>query len=278
MANFMKSVDTLNSSIRTFLALVVVGVLGVGGWFGYETVNENKLTQKRLATATAELADVKGQLESANETIVEQGAEISELNLTVEEQSLEIARLHLLKVDHRVARLRILDQFNDNDTGETFTKVSFVELDDRNEEIGAPKKYTVKGEQIYVDGWVVKFDDKYVEDADLYRATALFIFRRLYGDGQEPRGGELLDTEGSAPKIYTRGDEMSDFEKRIWDDFWSVANNKSKQDELGIHAAHGLSAHVKAKKGMTYRVELGATGDVSLIPEDAPPEPKLDAS
>ena len=71
---------------------------------------------------------------------------------------------------------------------------------------------------------------------------------------------------------------MSDFEKRIWDDFWSVANDKSKQDELGIHAAHGLSAHVKAKKGMAYRVELGATGDVSLIPEDAPPEPKLDAS
>ncbi|MAR09407.1 MAG: hypothetical protein CL681_05475 [Blastopirellula sp.] len=264
MANIMKSIDTLNSTVRTLLAIVVAGALGVGGWFGYETVNENRLAKERLETAQAELANVQGQLRTANATI--------------EEQSLEIARLHLLKVDHRVARLRVLDQFEDPESGETLTQVSFVELDDRNQELGKPQKYTVTGEQVYVDGWVVKFDDKYVEEADLYRATALFIFRRLYGDGQEPRGGELLDVEGSAPKIYTRGNEMSDFEKRIWNDFWSVANDKAKQEELGIHAAHGLSAHVKAKKGMAYRVELGATGDVSLIPEDAPPEPQLDPS
>ncbi|HAY78197.1 MAG TPA: hypothetical protein DCY79_00155 [Planctomycetaceae bacterium] len=69
MANIMKSIDTLNSTVRTLLAIVVAGALGVGGWFGYETVNENRLAKERLETAQAELANVQGQLRTANATI-----------------------------------------------------------------------------------------------------------------------------------------------------------------------------------------------------------------
>ena len=59
---------------------------------------------------------------------------------------------------------------------------------------------------------------------------------------------------------------MSEFEQKIWDDFWEVANSKAKQDELGIRAIHGEALSIKAMKGNTYYIDLRASGGLSLKP------------
>ena len=276
MAGFMDSVSTVNSLFRTLLALIALGIVGAASWFGYSTVNKQQLTENELKSAQAELRNVRNDLTETKEDLLEREAEIEKLNETVAEQLEKIDRLdtslRLLKVNHRIARLTVVDQRRNGENEELVSTVEFVEFDDRGEQIDEPKRFDIAGDVVYVDSWIVKFDDKYVEQQDLDRSTSLVLFRRIFGEMQEPREGFPIDRAGSAPKIYARGDKMSEFDKQIWGDFWSVANDEVRQRELGIRAAHGDAPSIKVQKGRSYRIELRASDGLSITPEETPPQ------
>ena len=62
---------------------------------------------------------------------------------------------------------------------------------------------------------------------------------------------------------------MTEFEMKIWRDFWQVANDPELQGEMGIRANHGQVSYVVASKGKTYQVNLRASDGISLntLPE-----------
>jgi hypothetical protein len=300
MASLTESISVINSSVRTLIGVVLIGGLGVGGWYGYTQYNANEIeaqrnaealaqahddleraesqlqqTETRLVAARNEIQVQEGVIKEKDAVIVEKNAEIDTLNETVKEQEEEIVRLdtslRLLKVDHRVARISVVDQTVDPETKEMTTVVQFQELDDQGNPLDDPRQFSIKGDMLYVDSWIVKFEDKYVEEADIDRSTSLVLFRRIFGEFQEPSEGFALDQEGSRPTIYGHGGRVSDFEKRIWDDFWTVANDETRQGELGIRAAHGDAPSIKVKKGRVYRVELRASDGLSITPEASSP-------
>ena len=117
---------------------------------------------------------------------------------------------------------------------------------------------------VYVDYLTVTFDDKYIEQSDLDRSTAIALFQRIFGEHQEPIKGQRLDDVGTRPTAYARGTPMSDFEKKIWDDFWLIANDPARARELGIIAIHGDGLSMRVQPGKTYEIDLRATGDMSF--------------
>ena len=265
MPSVTETVSVMNSAIRTLMTLGIVGALGAGGWYGYQQFTARDQEAKRVAEA---LADAQGKLERANVLINEQKQEIERLDTS----------LRLLKVNHRIAQLTVLDQTTDADSGEIVSLVQFQELDDQGKTVGEPQQFSIRGDLVYIDSWVVKFDDKYVEQADIDRSTSLVLFRRIFGEFQEPNDGFSLDEAGSRPTVYARGSKMSDFEKRIWDDFWAVANDEKKQEQLGVRAAHGDAPSIKVQKGKAYRVELRASDGLSITPEGNAPVPQKPAA
>ena len=125
---------------------------------------------------------------------------------------------------------------------------------------------------MYVDYWIVKFLDEYVEQADMLRSTSICLFRRLFSEFQEPNDGYQLDAVGIQPRAYSRGGQSSEFEQKIWNDFWNIANNPKRAEQLGIRAAHGEAVSIKVRVGKRYRLELRASGGLTILPaEDAPP-------
>ena len=297
MAGTTDFLATVNSIVRTLIALAVMGGLGVGGWYGYTAYNagglEAKRTREELETKNVELAQQRRvieerenelaakneQLAQKEELIAGQSAEISKLQADIQAKQEEIERLdiamHLLKVDHRLAQITVLDQGDDPETGRKYTTVEFRELNDGGDSLGEPRVFRLKGDTIYVDSWLVKFDDKYVEQADLHRSTTLCLFKSVYGNIDGPEGSHLLEDVGSRPLAYARGKKMTEFEKTIWDDFWNIANDPDKADELGIRAAHGQANFTRVRKGKTYRLQLRASdGLTTLPPVDAPPTGK----
>jgi hypothetical protein len=181
-------------------------------------------------------------------------------------------------MDSRVARLRVLDKKTDEATGELTTTVEFVELDDQGNEIGAPKVLRLEGDQIYIDFWVVKFDDKYVEQADLSRGTSIALFRRIFSEKRKPEEGFVLDEPNSLPAKYAQGGEPNEFEQKIWHDFWKIANDREAAEELGIRAAHGEAVSIKLEEGRSYRVVLRASDGLSIMPEPGPVDAAVDES
>lgn len=290
--NMVDYIATINSAIRTALGLVVVGAIGIGGWFGYSTyyakdiairdseqqlqAARNELGQKE-ALLVAQQRDLNAkdqQIADKEQTITDQKTRIDSLGEEIERKDEEIDRLatsnRLLKMQRRVALLDVLGQETDAN-GMVHTLVEFVEVNDEGQPLAATRQFRLKGDMVHIDCWIVKFDDKYVESADLDRATSICLFRRIYGEFREPSQGFTLDEVGQSPQVYARGGRMSDFEKKIWGDFWTFANDREKAVSLGIRAAHGQGVHMKVEPGKTYPLELRASGGISILPPEQAP-------
>ncbi len=285
MPGVTESIATVNSLVRTGLAVIAVGAIGVGGWYGYNLYHAGDLELRKKET---ELKDVRrqrqtreGELQAKQQQLATQQLElakrqqeISELNLDIKNKEIRIQKLdtalRLLKVNHRVAWLTVVDQGTDKETKELFTLVRFVEVDEQGKAIDEPRQFRIKGDVVYIDNWVVKFDDSYVEQADIDRSTSLVLFRRLFGESQKPNDGFLLDKVGDRPNAYGK-EEPSEFEKAIWRDFWNIANDQAKAKAMGIRAAHGEAPFIKLRKGKSYKIELRASDGLSITPDDGPP-------
>lgn len=307
MGRITDSVATFNSLIRTFLAMVVVGGASYVGWIAYGAYRAEELelrkTEEELASAQSRLDALEGTLSEKDNLLSEkdsaieqlqsglqekesqlsqQATEIAQLNVDIEAGRLRIDQLetslHLLKVDHRLAQVTVLDQTTDDETGTTVSEIEFLEINDEGAAIGQPRTFQIEGDLLYVDHWVVKFDESYVERSDVHRSTSICLFRRLFGEFQEPSDGFELDEVGSRPHAYARGGKPSEFEESIWNDFWNIANDPAKAREMGIRAAHGEAVAIRLRKGMTYRVMLRASDGLSITPVDDAPDPSKPAS
>lgn len=233
---------------------------GYGGYLGYALYNE---PQKALAAKQQELDSALEDLQRTKDNLVAKEEEVAQLNERIER--IELA-MRLLKVRRRLARLTVLDQRDDSEFGMPVSRIEFVEINDEGQPIGEAKEFEIRGDLVYVDYLHVTFDDQYVEDSDLDRSTSICLFQRIFGEHQEAAQGFQLDEVGTRPTAYSRGTEMSDFEKKIWSDFWLIANDPERAAELGIYAAHGSAVYVRVKPGATYELELRSTGNLTIRP------------
>ena len=256
----VESVKTLNSVVRTVIFLGLAGGLGYGGYVGYEQYVKPGLQARQ---AMEDLAELKEKYQGV-------AADLEKVTIDLEQAKRENDRLQtslkLLKVDRRLAQLEVLEKTT-NEQGEPVLRVRFTEIDQDGNAIGASRDFELRGDRLYVDCWVVKFQDKYVEQADALRAASLCVFKSIFGDLDGPAGAKALDTpsEGQAPGIYRDANQLA-FEQQIWNDFWNVSNNPELQDQLGIRASHGEAIYIRAEPGKTYNVSIRSSGATSLEP------------
>ena len=284
MPGMMDNISTLNSVVRTFLAVVLVGGAGVAGLFAWRTYNDGdravekyREAQTQLADATKKLSAAEAELTTSRVKLKEQDEEITKLNHDIELKDAEIERqataMRLLKRDQRVAVISVIDQQEID--GELFTTLRFVEVNDQNQPIDEPRTLSVKGDKVYIDTWRVTFDDKYIESADLIRGTALLLLKGIHGEFAPENEYHVLDQPGGTPNAFRgTGKPISAFEREIWGDFWEIANNPERAAKLGITANHGVETYRKVLPGQKYKLMLRATGEQKFIPlGDDEPDP-----
>jgi len=248
------SVSTLASIVRGLVSLALLGVLGTGGYVAYRAYDAREELNRELAEKSARI----GKLEKQNQKLAQENAKLS-------------LALRLMKVDHRVARIDVLDQQVDGDRPRT--RIQFVELTTDGNPIGKPKEFTLDGDVVYVDAWVIKYADEHVEQGDPLRSTSVCLFRRIFGEYQEPSDGFPLDASGSRPAVYSQGNEESAIERDIWANFWQYANNPARAKQNGVRAAHGEAPSIRVEPGKRYRLELRASAGLTIIPEDVADKP-----
>lgn len=244
------TISSLSQIVRGLVSLTLLGVVGTGGWMAYRVYDDRIELDRELQQKTAELAAKTAQIERL-------GRENQRLNLA----------LRLLKVDHRVAEITVVDQQPGPER--PTTRVRFVEVNSDGDPIGEPKTFTIEGDTVYVDAWVIKYADEAVERGDPLRATSVCLFRRIFGEYQEPSEGFAIDPTGSRPAAYSQGNEMTPLEREIWTNFWQYANDPARARQAGVRAAHGEAPSIRLQPGKKYRIELRASGGLSIVPEDA---------
>jgi len=253
----------VSSFFRTLVLGAVVGLLAWGAW------NVNELMQRQqheLAERDRRIEGLQADVAQRDARIAEQQQQIEELQAQVRE--LELA-LKLLKVDHRLARLSVQEQRPAPALkGGVETVVVFQELDADGEPLGPEQPFTLVGKVAYIDALVIKFDDSYVEQGDALRGSSICFFRRLFGEYQQPNEGFPLDSVGTRPRSYGAGDDAPlPIESTLWQHFWDYANDPAAAARVGVRALHGEAPYVELRPGQTYRVELRASGGLTVRPE-----------
>lgn len=251
MGKIHEGIKTFNTTLRTGIAATLVGVVGAGSYYGYSEYSKH---ERALATATAEAAQLKTELLQLSDELKKKNQQIEKMETS----------MRLLKTDQRLARLNVLGVDKDEKTGQVVSRLEFVELSPSGEPISQPKRFELPGQQVYIDNWIVKFDDKYVEQGDIQRGTSLCLFKRIFTDQVKPADGYSLDEIGMRPQAYGRGGKMSEFEQELWKDFWQIANDPDKAQAKGIRAANGEAISIKVEAGKSYNIELRASGGLSV--------------
>lgn len=259
MPTMMENVKTVNSSARTVMLAGVLGVLGWGGYVGYNSYIKPGMEANQ---AIEKLAEVEKQLAEKDAALVESNKNNQVLSETNEKLETSIK---LLKIDRRMGNIEVLEK-SQNEKGEPTLLVRFTEIDELGNPVGSSRDFTLRGDKLYIDCWIVQFKDKYVEQQDLLRSASLCVFKSIFGEIDGPMGAFELDNQTEQrPGIY-KDDQQNKFEQKIWSDFWTVSNDPSLQDELGIRASHGQANYVKAQEGMVYQVKIRSSGAASLEP------------
>lgn len=286
MGRVNDTISNVNSALRNLLLLVLIAGAGIAGYKGYDLYNEPR---QQLADKQAELETTTTKLKQATQDLATKQQEVLDLGTKLTETKEQLEKVEvsmkLLKVQHRLARLKVLDQHEvaslnpvtPSDGTKTppsksnvLTKVEFTEVNEHGEPIGQSKQFEIDGDMVYVDYLNVTFDDKFIEQADLDRSTSLVLFQRVFGEHQQPVQGFQLDTVGTRPTAYARGTENSDFEKKIWDDFWLIANDPKRAADIGIRAANGEAVSIRVRPGKTYEIDLKASGGMTIRPVEPP--------
>ena len=264
MSSFFSNVKTVNSALRTIVAVVVLGGVGYGGWFSYSNYLKPGLDAKH---AKADLDQLRVEYEEQRTAYTRLQGDFEQQTEALRETERRAQRLatslKLLKVDKRMANIHVLEK-STNEKGQPSLRVRFTEMDPSGNPIGNSREFTINGEKIFVDSWIVTFEDKYVEAGDALRSCSLCVFKSIWGEFDGPIGGQSLDQNtNTGPGIYQLAGQ-NEFEQQIWSDFWAVCNNRDKQKGLGIRAMYGQANYVIAEVGRTYEVNLRASGSTSL--------------
>ena len=180
--------------------------------------------------------------------------------------------LKLLEYTERRAQLEVISQTKDA-AGETVNKLRFTELDPRGGVVGAQRVLEIKGDEVYVDTLVIKFEDHFVEESDPLRGKALLLFRRIFTNRVKPDDGFTLDRNGVPPEIYTGRTATSPFERDLWGRFWEVANSEQLAKQFGVKAVHGQAIYGRLMPNMVYTLLMRATGEMILPTPRAVPAP-----
>ena len=131
------------------------------------------------------------------------------------------------------------------------------------------RRLRLAGTEVYVDALVVTFERKYVEAGDGLRGKSLLLFRRAFGDRQQPVDGvPLFRAEGASPipEVAQVDPAPGEFERALWARFWDYANDPRRAAADGIRIAQGEAPHVKPLAGQVYKLTLRSAGGLEIVP------------
>ncbi len=182
------------------------------------------------------------------------------------EQRLEAreAMIERLNRSRRLAHITVTDQQVAPNGEVVQTELLFIELDDDGGEL-ARQSFTLPGDVLFIDAWSVKFRHEDVADGHPLRGRTLVLLRRIYSDQMPPIDGYPIDLPGAVPPGYASGDR-AEFEKRVWEHFWSLATDAEVAEAMGVRIAQGEAVYKPVRPGKTYELIVDAAGGMSLAP------------
>ncbi len=189
---------------------------------------------------------------------------LSELLNNNKEFRLAIERL---SAEQQIGYAKVISQEND-DAGQLWTTLKFIETSrEKTEEVISEQQYKIAGDVIHFDLLIVRFPKEMVADG---KERSLYLWRRIYGENQQPSQAFSINQEGDIPNrykdLFTKL-KLSE-QQTLWDGIWSLSNDPQALSEYGIQAIYGNAVYKQLRPGLVYIFKIDPSGNV--FPETIP--------
>ncbi len=131
------------------------------------------------------------------------------------------------------------------------------------------RKIVIPGDVPYIEGYVLKFQDKFVEEGDLLRGKSLAFFNRIFSDLLAPKSGtSLLDAHGIPPCLESRYGNPNAFTKNLWHHIDILMQHPAAAKELGLDIVQQQAVARPVKPGRLYVIYLQNDGGLEFTQQE----------
>mgnify|MGYP007073181498 CR=1 FL=1 len=192
------------------------------------------------------------------------GQEVRELKARVDfleqERTELIEYAKRLTASRRVAQVDVLNQ-SEIAPNRFSTTLRWQEIAD-NGELGDPQQIDVFGTFVYFEAMVLKFEHDKLRDSKPGEYSSLALFRRMFGDQQEPASAQELPATAIAGVAEPTGADS--LGQNLFDRFWSFLDDDKLRERYGVRIAQLEAPAVPVKPGQRWQVSLDAAGGLNL--------------
>jgi len=176
-----------------------------------------------------------------------------------------------LSADTRIAEVVVTKSELDEVSGKILTTIKFLEYDTQGLAL-APKYFTFRGNIIQFQSLVIRFNDDFVEKGDKLRGKSAYLFMKAFV--LDPKDLQVFDItpNGSVPGGYQTDSKISDFERSLWEKFWSYALNPKIRGQVGIKNAQIEAPGSLFLPGTIYTLTIEHDGGIRI---DTRPIPEI---
>lgn len=193
-------------------------------------------------------------------------------NLLHENQVLKKV-IERLSADSRLAEVLVTGVHRDPLTQKTYTTIKFLEYDTKLKPL-APRYYTFLGNIIQFQSLVIRFDDLYIKQGHPLKGKSAYLFMKVFSLGEKGNAPEIFEINkiNEIPAGYTVGEVRNNFEKKLWQKFWSYALDPKEADKVGVKNAQIEAPGTKFIPGLIYTIKIEHDGGMRI---DAVPVPDI---
>lgn len=254
-------------------------LLLIGGWGSVMLYREHTDPSKAAARNQEELdkakADADAQRKIALEKTAEADAQRKEADAQRQEAQAQRKRAEELKqivqrlhAEQRVAEIMVTGQ--DDSSGGMRETLEFTELDKDGNAISSTP-YTIEGKVAHIDGLLIEFDGKFVEQNDPLRGHSIALFTGLYDQKHSPDDAYRLDKPGQIPPAYREVDpNVTRLQNELWSNFWKLAQDSNYRKSMGVRLAQGQGVWTEFDYRYKYRLSVAANGGMNVVSEKMP--------
>jgi len=189
-----------------------------------------------------------------------EGAKLTERADRLEAEKRQLhEHIKRLGSSRRVAQIDVLGQHS-TEADQTFTRLRWQEVDPSGA-LRPPIAAEIMGKQLYVEALVIKFEPELVGEGDTEKGQSVALFRRLFGDQQNPKWGFALAPDMNEPTKDVPGDARH---ADLWKRFWEIVDDPALAKRYGIRVGQCEAPSVPVRSGQVWEVTLDAVGGLNL--------------
>lgn len=180
-----------------------------------------------------------------------------------------------LSADSRIAEVVVTDVRRDPKTDKTLTTIKFQEYDSLAKPL-TPQYFTFSSNIIQFQSLVIRFDDFYVKSGHPLKGKSAYLFTKVFALKDKDTEVFELSRIDEVPAGYRVEEKGSEFERRLWQEFWKYALEPKTAKRAGIKNAQIEAPGTRFVPGLLYTLKIEHDGGMRVDATPLPNEPGKD--